>query len=255
MEMSVKSVETLLKELRLVTAASELAVVLKESKENVSMGWITNLLQREVDARRERCLQAKIVRSRMPELKSLEEFNWEFNPEINRARIEDIASLEFIKERSIVLFLGQPGTGKSHLAAGIGLKAIYSGMTVYWSSLKRLSEEILRAKSRNELSLLFKKILSSDLWIMDDWGVVSLSRDVSEEVFDLLDRRSGSTAMILTSNRDISEWPEVFTDPVLASAAIDRIFDRAKVSEFRGKSYRAEGNKKVEVVKKRRTNL
>lgn len=253
--MSVKSVELLFRDLRLVTAASELTSVLKESKENVSLGWLNNLLQREVDARRERSLQSKIIRSKMPELKSLEEFDWGFNPEINRGRIEEIASLEFVKERSIVLFLGQTGTGKSHLAAGIGMKAIYSGMTVYWSSLKRLSEEIIQAKAKNELSILFKRILSSDLWIMDDWGVVSLNREVSEEVFDLLDRRSGSTAMILTSNRDIGEWPEVFTDPVLASAAIDRIFDRAKVSVFKGKSYRAEGEKKVGVVKKRKVSL
>lgn len=100
-----------------------------------------------------------------------------------------------------------------------------------------------------------KKILSSNLWILDDWGVVSLNRDVSEEVFDLLDRRTFSTSMILTSNRDIGEWPEVFVDPVLASAAIDRIFDRAKVAVFKGKSYRAEGNNKVRVAKKKELTL
>ena len=249
--MSVKSVEKLLRDLRLGTAASELGSVLKESKENVSLGWITNLLQREVDSRSEKALQSKIVRSKIPELKSLETFDWNFNPGISREKIEDLASLDFISENGIVLFLGQPGTGKSHLASAIGLKAIYAGKTVYWSSLKRLAEDIIRAKAKNELSLLFKKILSSNLWILDDWGVVSLNRDVSEEVFDLLDRRTFSTSMILTSNRDIGEWPEVFVDPVLASAAIDRIFDRAKVAVFKGKSYRAEGNNKVRVAKKK----
>ena len=127
--------------------------------------------------------------------------------------------------------------------------------SVYWSSLKRLAEDIIKAKAKNDLSTLFKRILSSDLWVLDDWGVVSLSRDFSEEVFDLLDRRSFSTAMILTSNRDINEWPEVFTDPVLASAAIDRIFDRAKVSVFKGKSYRSEGGSKVKVARKSEMNL
>jgi DNA replication protein DnaC len=170
-------------------------------------------------------------------------------------KIIDIATLDFIKESGIVLFLGQPGTGKSHVASSIGLKAIYAGYSVYWSSLKRLSEDILKAKEKNELSLLFKKILTSDLWILDDWGVVSLSREVSEEVFDLLDRRKYSTAMILTSNRDINEWPEVFVDPVLASAAIDRIFDRANVTIFKGKSYRAEGNKKEYVLRTKEVTL
>jgi len=78
---------------------------------------------------------------------------------------------------------------------------------------------------------------------LDDWGVVSMPRDIAEEVFDLLDRRQYCSSMILTSNRDIGEWPEVFEDPVIASAAIDRIFDRANVSIFSGKSYRAEGKK------------
>lgn len=195
------------------------------------------------------------MRSKIPELKSFETFDWNFNPGISKEKMEEIASLDFVNENGIVLFLGQPGTGKSHLASAIGLKAIYAGKTVYWSSLKRLAEDIIRAKAKNELSTLFKRILSSNLWILDDWGVVSLSREVSEEVFDLLDCRTFSTAMILTSNRDIGEWPEVFLDPVLASAAIDRIFDRAKVAVFKGKSYRAEGNVKVRVAKKRELTL
>lgn len=246
--MGTKTLENLLRELRLTTAANELEDVLRESSESASFGWISNLLQREIDHRKEKRLQALIKRSRIPQLRSLEEFNWSFNPAINKDRIEDVATLDFVKESGIVLFLGQPGTGKSHLASALGLKAIYQGKSVYWTSLKRLSEDILKAKEKNDLSTLFKRILSSNLWILDDWGVVSLSREVSEEVFDLLDRRKYSTAMILTSNRDINEWPEVFVDPVLASAAIDRIFDRASVTIFKGKSYRAQGQRKEDVA-------
>jgi DNA replication protein DnaC len=247
--MSQKTVESLLKQLRLTTAAAELNVVLSEEKSNAQLGWVVNLLQREVDNRKERFLQGQVKRSQMPELKSIEDFDWGFNPNINREKVMAIAELNFIKDREIVLFLGKSGTGKSHLAQAIGLRSIYRGQSVYWSSLKMLAEEILKAKSKGELSRLFKKILSSDLWILDDWAVVSLGREVSEEVFDLLDRRKHNTAMLLTSNRDLGEWPEVFVDPVIASAAIDRIFDRANVVIFNGPSYRGEGKKDKKIAK------
>lgn len=247
--MSVTTLEKLLRDLRLKTAADDLSAVLKGSKGNVSLNWAINLLQREIDSRGEKALQCKIQRAGFEELKCLEYFDWSFNPKINRQQIEEVAELNFIKEQEIVLFLGQPGTGKSHLAAAIGLKAIYHGSTVYWCSLKRLAEDIIKAKVRNDLPRLFRRILSSDLWILDDWGVVSLTREVSEEVFDLLDRRKHNTAMILTSNRDVSEWPQVFTDPVLASAAIDRIFDRANISIFVGDTYRGKGKKDKRVEK------
>lgn len=247
--MSVASVESLLKTLKLTTAANELSEVLSESQSNVSLDWIVNLLQREVDSRKERYIHNKIKRSCIPELKSLENFDWKFNPTINKEKIEGIADLNFIKDRGINLLLGQPGTGKSHIAKAVGLKAILQGYDVYWSGLKKLSEDIIKAKRRDEMPRLFKKVLSSDLWILDDWAVISINREVSEEVFDLLDRRRNNTAMILTSNRDINEWPQVFVDSVLASAAIDRIFDRAKVMIFTGRSYRAEGKDEKRIEK------
>lgn len=241
--MSVSNVESLLRDLKLTTAANELSEVVASSKSNLSFSWIIDLLQREVDQRKERRIETRIKRSRIPELKSLEGFDWTFNKSIPREKIEGLSTLGFIKSSDIVLFLGQPGAGKSHLASALGLKAIIEGYNVYWSSLKLLSEDIIKAKQKNELSRLFKRILTSDLWILDDWAVVSLDREVSEEVFDLLDRRKNNTALLLTSNRDINEWPDVFVDPVLASAAIDRIFDRANITIFKGESYRAKGKK------------
>ena len=119
------------------------------------------------------------------------------------------------------------------------------GYRVYCNCLKRLAEDILRAKAKNNLDALFKKILSARLWIFDDWGVTTMSREVAEEVFDLLDRRKHSSAMIMTSNRDVDEWPQVFPDPVIANATIDRIFDRADISVFKGTSYRLKG--KIEI--------
>src|SRR5262249_27306101 len=155
---------------------------------------------------------------------SLESFNWDFNPDIDRSKVEELATLRFINEKEIALFLGKPGTGKTHLALAIGVRAVHRGYRVFSSSSKKLAAQIALARAKNSLDLLLKRILAAHLWILDDWGVTSMKSDIAEEVFDLLDRRRYASALILTSNRDVTEWGSVFPDPVLAGAAIDRLF-------------------------------
>jgi DNA replication protein DnaC len=227
--------------LKLSTAAKELDEVAAKHKAAVSLHWVSELLERELDARKQRALQKRIERAQFPELATLEAFDWRFNPKIDKDKIEELAQLEFIRNNRIALFLGKPGTGKTHLALALGLLAVKADLRVYCTSAKNLAYEITLARAKNSLDVLFKKILSSDLWIVDNWGVVSMSREIAEEVFDLFDRRKYNSAMILTSNRDLKEWSEVFPDPVLANATIDRMFDRAEIVIFEGKSYRLKG--------------
>ena len=110
------------------------------------------------------------------------------------------------------------------------MKAAQAGHGVFCTSVKRLGTKIRKAQERNTLDVLFKQILTTTLWILDDWGVVSMARDVSEEIFDLFDRRKHNSAMILASNRDVEEWPQVFINPILAGAAIDRMFEGANIN-------------------------
>lgn len=243
--MNIETVRNQLKTLKLHTAAAELQEVLAQHKKAVSLSWLSDLMEREIDSRREKALMTRIKKANFPEITTLETFDWSFNPQIDENRIRQIAALDFIANNQICLFLGQPGTGKTHLALAIGVLAANRGYRVYCNSIKRLAEDVLRAKAKNNLDTLFKKILSARLWLLDDWAVTTMSREVAEELFDLLDRRKHSSAMILTSNRDIDEWPQIFPDPVLANATIDRIFDRADISIFKGKSYRLKG--KIEV--------
>src|SRR5579863_1572012 len=257
--MNLETMKSQLKTLKLSTAARELEEVLSKHKAAASLHWVSELLERELDARKERSLQKRIERADFPELRTLEQFDWQFNPKIERARIEQLASLEFIRNRQIALFLGKPGTGKTHLALAIGLLAVRAELRVYCVSVKKLAHEITVAQAKNSLDVLFKKILSCDLWIIDNWGVVSMGREIAEEVFDLFDRRKYNSAMILTSNRDLQEWMQVFPDPVVANATIDRIFDRAETLLFEGKSYRLRGRielpdfKSVPAKRKKRT--
>lgn len=239
--MNIATVQTQLRTLHLRTAASEIEEVLARHKTAASVEWVAELLTRELDARRERSIRRRIEAADFPEEKTLEAFDWKFNPKVDRSKIETLATLEFVRDNRIALFLGEAGTGKTHCALALGLKAAKEGYRVYCASIKKLVQEIQMARTRNTLDALFRRMLSSKLWIIDDWGVVSMERQVAEEVFDLFDRRKYNSAMVLTSNRDIEEWAEVFPEPVLANATIDRIFDRAEIAVFQGRSYRLKG--------------
>jgi DNA replication protein DnaC len=239
--MDVETLRTQLRNLRLRTAAEELDEVIIKQKKAVQLAWLSDLLERELDARRESQLRSRIKAANFPEMKNLEKFDFAFNPEINEDAIRGLSTLSFVEQNRIALFLGNAGTGKTHLAISLGILAVKAGYRVYCSSAKRLQAEIIKARITNSLDDLFRRVLSAKLWIIDDWGVVSHPREVAEEIFDLMDRRKQNSAMILTSNRDVEEWPQCFADPVLSNITIDRIFDRAETVIFKGESYRLSG--------------
>lgn len=238
--MTIDTIRDQLKALRLPQAANEIEAVLQKRKTK-DVQWLAELLTIELDTRKDNATERRIVRAGFPERRSLEQFNWDFNKKLPREKIEDLAELRFIDGNEIALFLGLPGTGKTHLAIAIGMKAAQAGHSVFCTSVKRLAMKIKKAQERNTLDVLFKQILTTKLWILDDWGVVSMPREVSEEIFDLFDRRKHNSAMILTSNRDVEEWPQVFSDPILAGAAIDRMFENSNICVFEGPSHRMRG--------------
>lgn len=239
--MTVDTIRDQLKTLRLSSAASELENILQKRKSRADIGWLSELLEFELDTRKENAIERRIKRADFPERRSLEQFSWEFNKKLPKDKIDELSTLKFVESNEIALLLGNPGTGKTHVATALGLKAAQAGHSVFCTSVKRLGTKLRKAKEKNTLDVLFKHILTTKLWILDDWGVVSMPRDVSEEIFDLFDRRKHNSAMILTSNRDVEEWPQVFSDPILASAAIDRMFEHAKILIFQGPSYRMKG--------------
>lgn len=239
--MTIEIVRDQLKDLKMAVAAAELNEVLGKVKKGLDLQWVSDLLQIEIDARKDNAIERRIKRANFPERRTLEQFDWNFNKKLPKDQVERLRSLKFIENNEIALFLGNPGTGKSHCAISIGILAARAGHSVYCTSVKRLCTRIKKAIERNTLDLLFSQILNSKLWILDDWGVVSMPRDVSEEVFDLFDRRKHSSAMLVTSNRDVEEWPQVFNEPILAGAAIDRMFERAEICIFEGPSYRMKG--------------
>lgn len=239
--MTIDVIRDQLKKLHLPAASMELENILQKRKKPVDVQWLSELLTAEIDSRRDNATERRIKRADFPERRSFEQFNWDFNKKLPREQVEALQDLKFIESNEIALFLGSAGAGKTHCAIALGMMAAQAGHSVFCTSVKRLGTKIRKAREKNTIDLLFKQILTSKLWILDDWGVVSMPRDVSEEIFDLFDRRKHSSAMILTSNRDVEEWPQVFCDPVLASAAIDRMFENANICIFEGPSHRMKG--------------
>ena len=239
--MTIDVIRDQLKQLRMPAASAEIEGLVQKGKRSQDLKWLSELLSTELDARADNAVEKRIKKAEFPERRSFEQFNWDFNKKLPREKIEDLKDLKFIENNEIALFLGSPGTGKSHLAIALGMGAAQAGHSVFCTSVKRLGTKIRKARENNKLDVLFKQILTSKLWILDDWGVVTMPRDVSEEIFDLFDRRKHNSAMILTSNRDVEEWPQVFTDPILASAAIDRMVENAHICIFEGPSHRMKG--------------
>ena len=239
--MNIDTIKTQLKSLRLSAAARGLEDLLLRHPQAMKLDWLTALLQYEIDARRDNAQQLRCKQAGFPASAAIENFDFSFNPQIDEAVIRELARLKFIDDNGIALFLGSPGVGKTHIALALGTAAAHRGHRVFFSSAKRLIEHITLAKLDNTLGQLFKRILGCKLWIIDDFGVVAMKREIAEEVFDLFDRRKYSSALILTSNRDPQEWGEVFPNAILANATIDRLFEHATTLVFKGQSYRLKG--------------
>lgn len=239
--MNIETVKTQLRSLHLSAAARELEAVLTDHKKAVNLDWLSDLLTRETEARKHNALKLRFKQAGFPESTSLETFDFRFNPEIEEEKIRELATLQFIEANGIALLLGASGVGKTHVALALGVAAAHQGHRVYFASHKKLIADITLAKSAHTLDQFFKRVLSCRLWVIDDWAAVAMNREVAEEVFDLIDRRKYSAALVLTSNRDPSEWGEVFPNSILANATIDRLFEHAHTVVFRGKSYRLKG--------------
>lgn len=239
--MNIETVKTQLRSLRLSAAARELEQVLLQHRKAANLDWLSDLLARELDARKQNALKLRFKQAGFPESVTLETFDFAFNPVIDEKTIRELATLKFIDEHGIALLLGQPGVGKTHVALALGVAAAHRGYRVYFATHKKLIEQITCSKHEGTLDQFFKRLLSCELWIIDDWAAVSMNREIAEEVFDLIDRRKYSSGLVLTSNRAVEEWGEIFPNSVLANATIDRLFEQAHAVVFQGKSYRLKG--------------
>lgn len=173
-----------------------------------------------------------------PKIKSLAEFEFDYQPSINKEQIYDLNSLRFIEKQENIVFYGNSGVGKTHLATAIGVTAAQNRNPTYFIKCADLMETLHKAQLEGRLQERLKKFTGYKLLIIDELGYLPITRDDSKLFFQLIDRRYERNSTIVTTNINFSQWDDIFGDPLIAGAIVDRLLHHATVVTIKGKSYR-----------------
>lgn len=209
-----------------------------ERGEITAIEAIDGLLGEEHVTREGRRVTVAVKTARLMPIKTLESFDFSFQPSLDRGRILALAQLHFIERAEVVHLLGPPGTGKSHLATALGVEAVRAGKRVYRATLAEIIEALSRAERDGRLPEKLRFFSRNSLLIVDEIGYLPITPGGANLFFQLVNHRYEKGAMILTSNRGFAEWGEVFGDPVVATALLDRLLHHAIVVQIEGASYR-----------------
>ena len=196
------------------------------------------LLSEEYATRETRRIDVALKTAKLMPIKTLEGFDFSFQPSLDRERIAALAQLDFIRRAEVVHFLGPPGTGKSHLATALGVAAVKAGKQVYRATLAELIEALVKAEREGRLADKIRFYARPSLLIVDEIGYLPITQGGANLFFQLVNARYEKGAMILTSNRGFAEWGDVFGDPVVATALLDRLLHHAVVVQIERASYR-----------------
>jgi DNA replication protein DnaC len=199
---------------------------------------IQELLGAQISLRNNRRLQAAMRSSRLPAVKTLEEFDFSFQPSIKREQIDSLAELSFLERKENVVLLGPPGVGKTHLAIGLAIAAAQSGRRVYYGTLADLVTSLEEARAAGALKRRLAVLAAPSLMVVDEIGYLPVSQTGAVLFFQLMSRRYEHASTVMTSNKGFEEWGEVLGDEVMAAALIDRILHHCHIVNIRGNSYR-----------------
>jgi DNA replication protein DnaC len=208
--------------------------------------FLSRLLQDEVERRAQKQLALRLRRGSVHTAKTLESFDFDFNPAINRQQVLNLASCEYIRQKQNVLICGPTGVGKSHLAHALAHEACRQGFTVLFLNTHKMLQHLHGGRADGTLERRFQTYLRPDLLILDDFGLKPLRPPGPEDLYDVINERYERGSIALTSNRAPGEWPELLGDPLLASAGLDRLAHRAEILIIPGSSFRAQGRRRLE---------
>jgi DNA replication protein DnaC len=240
MPMSLPELERALRGLRLsgMTATLEARALQVASHEMDFLEALSWLVQDELDRRRTRLQERRYALSGLTERKSLSAMDWSYNPRLPRREILELGTLKFIDARDDVLLLGQPGTGKSHVAKALALMAVERGYKVLHRDALQLIEDITEARELGALRRYREQLKKTDLLLIDDLFLRRLPAGAGDELADVLMSRYEKASTIITSNRVVEDWPKLLGDVVVVAPLLDRVMHHGHLLKFEGKSWR-----------------
>ena len=208
--------------------------------------FLERLIEDESERRAQKQLEQRLRRSTLTMGKSMETFDFSFNPTVERQQLMHLATGSYIGDKRNVLICGPTGTGKTHLAQALGHEACRQGAHVLFINTHKMLQHLMGGRADHSFERRLAGYLRPDLLILDDFGLKPLLPPGPEDLYDVINERYEKGSIILTSNRAPGEWPQLFGDPLLASAGLDRLAHRAEVIIIRGESFRAKGRKRLE---------
>jgi DNA replication protein DnaC len=208
--------------------------------------FLERLLEDEVERRQQKQLSLRVRRAALASDKTLETFDFTFNPGIPRARMYDLATCQFLREKRNVLLCGPTGVGKTHLAQALAHCACRSGFDVAFTSAHAMLRHLHAGRADETYEKRLAGYVRPDLLVIDDFGLKPLTSPAPEDLYDVINERYEKGSILLTSNRAPGEWASWFVDPLLASAGLDRLVHNAYVLVITGPSYRTRGREQLE---------
>ncbi len=211
------------------------------------LAFLDQLLDQEISARYDREVAMKTKLAHFPFIKTLDEFDFAFQPSLQERQVRELSSMRFVAHGENVLLLGPPGVGKTHLAIALGMSAIQLSHSVYFLTMVDLMEMLQRDANEDRLGHRLRTLCKPKVLILDEMGYFPLDRMAAQFLFQLVSRRYQKGSIILTSNKSFGEWGDIFTDQVLATAILDRLLHHSTTLNIRGNSYRLRQKQKAGV--------